>query len=85
MSIGCETYDCHQHFDEPHTAICKDCETWAEAQASSAHWETSPMGRYNLASWGDPYQTADQVDLHKSDQKEVIWKTWLDHLLNRQK
>jgi hypothetical protein len=55
MSIGCETKVCHQHFGEPRSAICKDWETWAEAQASSAHWGTSPVGRYNLASWGDPY------------------------------
>jgi hypothetical protein len=55
MSIGCETKDCHQRFDEPCSAICKDCETWAEAQASSAQWGTSPVGWYNLASWGDPY------------------------------
>jgi hypothetical protein len=46
-------------------------ETWAEAQASSAHWGTSAVGQYNLASWGDPYQTADLVDLHESDQNEV--------------
>jgi len=71
MSIGCEIEDCHQHFDEPHNALCKDCETWAEAEASSPQWGTSPVGRNNLASWGDPYQTADPVNLHKSDQNEV--------------
>ena len=48
MSIGWESKDCHQHFDESHSAICKDYETWAEDQASSAHWWTSPVGRYNL-------------------------------------
>ena len=80
MSIGQETKDCHQHFDEPHGVVCKDCETWSEAQASSAQWGTSPLSLYNLASWGDPYQTADPVDLHKSDQNEVNWESWPDHL-----
>ena len=59
------------NIDEPHGAICKDSETGAEAEASSAHWGTRPVGQYNLASWGDPYQKADMVDLHKSDQNEV--------------
>lgn len=43
----------------------------AEAQISTAHWGTGPLGLYNSVSWGDPYLAADLLDLQKSGQNEV--------------